>query len=219
MSKGKRSGLSPVNIVSTAVQIADCDGIEALSMRKLAARLGVEAMSLYHHISSREILLDRMVDEVFEEMTISDSGEEKNWKEWMVRLSETMRKVLLRHPWAAGLLDSRRNPGAATLRYQNSRLGYLRRSGFSPEMAAHAVAVQDSFVYGFVLQELSLPFRSESDLARLVSEVQQSMPEGEYPYLEEMISGIVMKEGYSFSNEFAFGLGLLIEGLERKLHP
>ncbi|MCB1169512.1 MAG: TetR/AcrR family transcriptional regulator C-terminal domain-containing protein [Leptospiraceae bacterium] len=202
------------------MELADRKGIEALSMRKLASALGVEAMSLYHHVSSRESLLDLMVDCVFAELSeqgFQAPARPEHWKAWMMDASGRMRTVLRNHPWSVGLLDSRRNPGPATLSYQNERLGRLREAGFSVDMAAHAVAVQDSFVYGFVLQELALPFENGTDLGELVEEIRTTMPDGQYPHLEEMMHDLVGQEGYSFSREFEFGLNLMIDGLEAKL--
>lgn len=204
-------------IIKRAVQIADKDGIESLSMRKLASQLNVEAMSLYHHVRSRETLLDHMVDSVFSELSSQGYSKEQSWQKLMFNGSVRMRKVLLSHPWAVGLLDSRQNPGPATLQYQNDRLGKLRSAGFTIEMAAHAVALQDSYIYGFVLQELALPFENGVDIKDQLHDLQGSMPDGQYPFLEEMIREQVLKKNYSFSNEFEFGLKLLIEGLQAKV--
>lgn len=228
LSRKPPARLSVERIVETALDLADRQGSQALSMRKLASALGVEAMSLYHHVNSRESLLDLMVDRVFAELTengdapVRPADRKKNrpfreWKGWMKETSAQMRSVLLNHPWSVGLLDSRRNPGPATLSYQNARLGRLRDAGFSLDMAAHAVAVQDSFIYGFVLQELALPFENEEDLEELVEDIQTSMPAGQYPHLEEMMQELVSRKDYSFYREFEFGLSLLIEGLEAKL--
>tara|TARA_B100001939_G_scaffold348189_2_gene373584 strand:- start:10878 stop:11621 length:744 start_codon:yes stop_codon:yes gene_type:complete len=210
----KKSGrLTRGSIIESAMAQADSNGIHALSMRKLAGTLGVEAMSLYHHISSREVLLDLMVDRVFEEMTVG-GPEGQNWKSWLVALSSRMRTVLIRHPWAVGLLDSRRNPGPGTLSYQNARLGGLRNAGFSMDLAAHAIALQDSFVYGYVVQELALPFEDgEVDLEELQG-FQNAMQSGEYPYLQEMVDQVVSRKDYSFHREWDYGMKMLLAGLE-----
>ncbi|MCB1172537.1 MAG: TetR/AcrR family transcriptional regulator C-terminal domain-containing protein [Leptospiraceae bacterium] len=195
------------------MQLADQQGIGALSMRKLAAALGVEAMSLYHHVKSRENLLDQMVDRVFAALSEQSDNKSGEWQPWIMEAATHMRSVLRKHPWSVGLLDSRRNPGSATLGYQNARLGRLREAGFSLSMAAHAVAVLDSFVYGFVLQEIALPFENGTDLETLVQDIESSMPAGEYPYLVEMMQHLVLQQDYSFAREFAFGLNVLITGL------
>lgn len=209
----KATRLSRERIIEAALNQADRDGIQALSMRKLAGSLGVEAMSLYHHVSSREALLDLLVDRVFEELSLPETKKKQNWKQWMTQLSIRMRDVLLRHPWAVGLLDSRRNPGPGTLYYQDSRLGGFLGAGFPLDLAAHAIAIQDSFVYGFVIQELALPFENgeldPNDLEGFTNSIEQ----GTYPNLQEMAEKIVFKKGYSFRREFDFGLNLIIEGL------
>ncbi|MBU44253.1 MAG: TetR family transcriptional regulator [Spirochaetaceae bacterium] len=211
----KSPTLSVEFIVATAIGLADRGGIHALSMRNLATELRVEAMSLYHHIPSRERLLDLMVDEVFGELGTPATDAQISWQEWLSVQSNRMRKVLLDHPWAVGLLDSRKNPGPATLQYQNHRLGRLRQAGFSMDLAAHTVAIQDSFVYGFVVQELALPFEGAVDIEQLQG-FQDAMQAGDYPYLSEMVASVVSQRGYSFAREFEYGLKLIIEGLEMR---
>lgn len=213
-TQSKRVRLTLENILGTAISLADEKGIESLSMRKLASELGVEAMSLYHHVSSREILLDGMVDRVFAELMVGLDFEDLDWKLVLRKISYQMREVLRSHPWAVGLLDSRRNPGSSTLNYQNRRLGFLRQIGFSVIMAGHIVALLDSYIYGFVMQEFALPFLDSESMEDVVEDVQGSFNKGDYPYLEEMISESVLQPGYSFYNEFDFGLELILNGIE-----
>lgn len=216
-ARPRTGGLTVAQIINTGIRLADSGGIESLSMRKLAAELNVEAMSLYHHIPSRESLLDGMVDQVFEELSATESKKSIPWQKWILEQAAHMRRILLKHPWSVALLDSRRNPGTATLTYQNHRLGRLREAGFSMDLAAHAVALQDSFVYGFVIQELALPFDGEVDLEQLRG-FQEAMEAGQYPHLAEMVETVVSRKGYSFAREFEYGLNLLIEGLEMRFN-
>ncbi len=209
----KTGRLSKEGIVDAALVFADRDGIAALSMRKLAASLGVEAMSLYHHIKSREELLDQLVDRVFIELALPNSRPPRDWKNWMLQSSIRMRDVLLQHPWAVGLLDSRRNPGPGTLEYQNARLGILREAGFSVDLAAHAIALQDSFVYGFVVQDLALPFDDGAVDLDEMEGFARAMEAGSYPHLQEIAEQVISKKEYSFRREFEFGLELILEGL------
>ena len=112
-------------------------------------------------------------------------------------------------------MESRTNPGPATLRYYDSVIGSLREAGFSIEMAAHAFSALDSYIYGFALQEVSLPFET-SEEARDVAEILlEQLPADEYPHLAEMITEHAMKPGYDYANEFGFGLDLILDGLER----
>lgn len=202
-------------IVKTALKLADRRGIDGLSMRKLGDALKVEAMSLYHHIPNKDALLDAMVDRVFAEVGVPDAG--SAWKPSMRQRAESLRAALLRHPWALGLTESRKAPGPATLRHHNSVLGSLRGAGFSVALAAHAFSVMDSYIYGFVLQELHLPFTTGEEAAALAGELLAALPASEYPHLAEMASKHVMRKSYSYQKEFQWGLGLVLDGLEREL--
>src|SRR5688572_613925 len=133
-------------------------------MRKLAEALGVEAMSLYHHVANKDRILDGMVDLVFGEIELPKSA---GWKTAMRKRAFSAREALMRHRWALGLLESRKNPGPALLRHHDSVIGTLRRAGFSIAMAAHAFSVLDSYVYGFALQEANLPFTNTEELNEL----------------------------------------------------
>ena len=199
--------------MAAAVELADEDGIEALSMRKLAQALGVEAMSLYHHVANKDELLDAMVDVVFTEVDLPAAD-----GPWMVEVRgrcTSLREVLLRHPWAVGRLDSRRNPGMATLVHHDAVIGCLRGGGFTVRKAALAFATLDAFVFGFVIQQLGLPMEPGEDTADLAAEILASAPTDALPHLAEMAAEYVALPGYEFANEFEPGLDLIIEALER----
>jgi len=213
--KGPRPGLSRNLVLGAAVSLADRDGIQALSMRKLGRELGVEAMSLYNHVGGKGDLIDGMVDSVFSE--IEDPRDNGQWHEEMKARAFSARRVLNRHPWAIGLMDSRLTPGPATLKHHNSVIGTLRQAGFSVEMAAHAYSVLDSYTYGFVLQEVSLPFEGPEETAEVAEDMLAAMPDDEYPHLHELATEHVLKPGYDYADEFEFGLDLVIEGLGRAL--
>lgn len=206
-------GLSKERAVREAVAIADESGVGALTMRGLAERLGVEAMSLYHHVQNKDEILDAMVDSVFEEIELP-SGE-GDWKIAMRRRALSAREALRRHPWAVGMLDSRPNPGPATLRHHDSVLGSLRGAGFSIADAAHAIAALDSYIYGFAMQETALPFETPEEVEEVAGAILEQMPPADYPHLTEMIAEHSLKPSYSFSDEFEFGLDLILDGLER----
>ena len=199
--------------MAAAVALADEDGIEALSMRKLAQALGVEAMSLYHHVANKDELLDAMVDVVFTEVDLPAAD-----GPWMVEVRgrcTSLREVLLRHPWAVGRLDSRRNPGMATLVHHDAVIGCLRGGGFSVRKAALAFATVDAYVFGFVVQQLGLPMEPGEDTAELAAEILASAPTDALPHLAEMAAEYVALPGYEFANEFEPGLDLILEALER----
>jgi AcrR family transcriptional regulator len=211
-NKGSRGALNRQRMLRTAVALADRGGLESVTMRKLAQKLGVEAMSLYHHVANKAELLDGMIDSVFAEIQLPSGG---NWRRAMRQRAASARRVLLRHRWAVGLMDSRTAPAPATLRHHDAVIGSLRAGGFSIPMAAHAFAVLDSYIYGFVLQELSFPIDSSAELAEAAEQILRGLPASEYPHLAELTKEHVLKPGYDFANEFEFGLNLILDGLER----
>jgi AcrR family transcriptional regulator len=208
--------LSRERVVCAAIDLANAGGLEALSMRKLAQTLGVEAMSLYNHVANKDDLLDGMVDAVFAE--IGPPPADVDWKTAMRQRACAARDVLTRHPWAIGLLESRLRPGPATLRHHDAVIGCLRGAGFSIPMAAHAYAVLDSYIYGFALQQASLPFRTAEETAAMAATFLHQFPTGDFPHLAEFTVRHVLRPGYDFADEFAFGLDLILDGLERAQH-
>jgi AcrR family transcriptional regulator len=200
-------------VLAAAIELADADGIEALSMRRLGRALGVEAMSLYNHVTDKDDVLDGMVDLVIGEIEVPPPG--PDWKGAMRARATSARQVLRRHPWASTLIESRTDPGPARLRHHDAMLGALRGSGFSVAMATHAFALLDSYIYGFVLQESSLPFQSHDELVELTSAIVSQIPMDDHPWLAEVATELVLTAGWDFSSEFDFGLELILDGLER----
>jgi AcrR family transcriptional regulator len=213
---GGRIPLSRERVIRTAVAVADEKGSAALTMRAIAAPLGVEAMSLYHHVKGREDILDGMVDAVFAEIGLPPR--DTDWKSGMRHRALSARAALKRHPWAIGLMDSRSRPGPATLRHHDAVIGALRAGGLSVPMTAHAVSLIDSYVYGFVLQELSLPFTAEGDLEEVAGAILSDMPADAYPHLTELATEHVLKPGYDYADEFTYGLDLILDALGAQEH-
>jgi AcrR family transcriptional regulator len=207
----QRVPLTRERVLHAALVLADKSGIESLSMRTLGRALGVEAMSLYNHVANKDDILDGIVDLVFSEIELPSEGAE--WKGAMRRRAISAHEALLRHPWAPSLMQSRTRPGPATLRHHNSVLGSLRKAGFTLVMAAHAFSVIDGYVYGFALQQINLPLQSREQ-ASVVGENIIRQLAGDYPYLAEMITEHAMRPGYDYSDEFEFGLDLILDGLE-----
>jgi AcrR family transcriptional regulator len=210
-----RTPLSRERILRTAIGLADKGGIASLSMRKLAQELGVEAMSLYNHVANKDDMLDGMVDLVFGEIGLPSPG--VDWKAAMRQRAMAAREVLARHPWAIALMESRSRPGAATLRHHDAVIGSLRQAGFSIAMAAHAYSVLDSYIYGFALQQASLPFQTSEEAAGIAEGMLRQFPAEAYPHLTELMVQHVLRPGYNYGHEFAFGLDLILDGLERAL--
>jgi AcrR family transcriptional regulator len=209
----RREPLSRDQVLRAAVALADQGGIGALSMRKLGQVLGVEAMSLYNHVASKSDLLDGMIDIVFSE--IGRPAGDTGWKAAMRQRAISARDVLGSHRWAIGLMESRRSPGPATLRHHDAVLGCLRRAGFSVEMTAHAYSLLDSYIYGFALQEASLPFDTPEKTTEIADEISAQFPAGGYPHLTELTIQHVLQPGYHYGDEFEIGLDVILDALER----
>lgn len=207
-----RPQLSREKVLRAAVAMADEAGGDVPSTRRLAERLGVRAMALYHHFRNKDELLDGMVDLVFAEVELPADG--ADWPTAMRRRAASMREALIRHRWAIGLMDSRTGPGPATLRHHNAVIGCLRAGGFTIAGAAHAFSALDSYIYGFVLQEVALPFGSAAELEVVAEGMMERMPADEFPHLRAMV-GHALKPGYAYADEFDIGLDLVIDGLER----
>jgi AcrR family transcriptional regulator len=181
-------------------------------MRRLGAELGVEAMSLYKHVTNKEEVLDGIIELVVGDIETPREG--ADWKEAMRRRAISAREVLGRHSWAIGLLESRGSKGPTALRYLDAVLGNLRSAGFSVENAVHAFWLLDSFVYGHVIQETSLPIGSSEEMTESTGSILEQVTPDVYPHLVE-IGEHALRSGYSYDSEFEFGLDLILDALDR----
>ena len=210
-----RVPLSRDRVLSAAVALADAGGAGSLTIRSLADKLGVKPMSVYHYVANKEEILDAIVDLVFAEIELPRAG--ADWRAEMRRRAVSARQVLRRHPWAIALLQSRTSPGPATLRHHDAFIGTLRGAGFPVAMTAHALAVIDSYVYGFALTESALPIHGPEPVAEIAGSMMRQYPADAYPHLAEFTTGHVIQPGYDFGDEFPFGLDLILDGLARSL--
>jgi AcrR family transcriptional regulator len=208
-----RSRLSRERVLHAAMAHADEGGLEALTMRKVAEELGVAPMALYRHVANRDDLVDGMVDIIFSEIELPAAG--ADWKTAMRDRAISVRDAMLRHRWAIGLLESRTNPGPANLRHHDAVIGCLRAAGFDMAMAAHAYSLLDSYIYGFALTKMNLPFETTTDIAEMAESMLEPFPVGEYPNLTAFITEHAMKPGYDYADEFEYGLDVILDGLER----
>jgi AcrR family transcriptional regulator len=208
-----RLPLTRERVLGTAMDMADADGIESLSMRRIASALGVEAMSLYNHVANKDDVLDGLADLAVGEIDVPSSDDD--WRAAMRRRAVSIRDMLERHPWAGAVIESRRNPSPARTRYPEAVIRSLREAGFSVPMAIHAFFTLDSYVYGFALHLTSLPSGTPEELTEITEAVLNGLPSAEYPYLREVITDYVLKDGYHYADEFAFGIELILGGLER----
>ena len=208
----RRPQLTRERVVAAAIDLADRDGIESTSMRRLAQELGVEAMSLYTHVRTKDDLLDAMVDAVISEIPTSTDG--AGWKASLRGMVLTARSVVLRHPWAPRAVETRTAPGPAVLGYLNAVIGILREGGFSIASAHHAVHILGSRLLGFT-QDL---FNDSGDLdpeaaANLANELGAT-----HPYVVEMALAVTHSGtlGPCDDNaEFELALELILDGLDR----
>jgi AcrR family transcriptional regulator len=209
-----RAPLSRELVLQSALRLADHGGLESLSMRKLGQELGVEAMALYYHFANKDEIVDGIVDLVFGEIALPAGG--ADWKTAMRERGIALRDALLRHRWAIGLMEARRNPGPANLRHHDAVIGSLRAGGFDMAMAAHAYSLLDAYIYGFALTKMNLPFDTTTDIAEMAESMLEPFPLGEYPNLADFITEHAMKPGYDFADEFEYGLDVILDGLERE---
>lgn len=212
---GARVRLSRDRVIEAAIRLADVGGLDSLTMRRLGEELSVEAMSIYNHVANKEDLINGMADAVFGEIELPSHSDD--WKTAIRKRSISFREVLTRHPWATTVRDSGTNPGASTLRHHDRVIGTFRNGGFSVAMAAHAFSAVDSYIYGFAMQEKSLPFSTPEETAAMAEIMLAQLPKSEYPYLAELTADHVLKPGYFYGDEFLVGLDLILDGLEAML--
>jgi len=217
-----RVPLSRERVLQAAVKVADDGGIESLTMRRLAEELGAEAMSLYYHVANKEEVLDGIVDVVAREINdvvgrIDVPSKGADWKQAVRRRILSAREVLLRHPWAPGVFETRGNVSPAMVQYIDALLGLMRDGGFSYDLAHHALHALGSRAFGFT-QELFDPGGGAGD------EGATSMFEGMADHLPNLV-GMLREVAHDDPDstlgwcddqfEFEFGLDLILDGLER----
>ncbi|WP_328966742.1 TetR/AcrR family transcriptional regulator C-terminal domain-containing protein [Streptomyces sp. NBC_00239] len=217
---GRRAPLNRERVLRAAVALADENGIESLSMRRLAQELGVVPMALYKHVPNKEQLLDGMVDTVIARIDVPEGG--TGWKDVVRRRVLSARRALLRHRWAAQVIESRTGPTPAVLEYLDSMIGAFRDGGFSVDLTHHAMHAMGSRLLGFS-QELfddsgnAAPSGGAEELAAGAAMAAR------YPRIAELAAGAAHDStstvGRSCDDqfEFEFALDLILDGLE-KLH-
>jgi AcrR family transcriptional regulator len=211
----RRAPLRREQVLRAAVALADDRGSEGLTMRKLAKVLGVEAMSLYNHVDSKDDLLDGMVDIVFDEIEAPAAG--GDWKAELRKRAASTREALERHRWAIGEMEGRRTTGRPNLRLHRRRAGVPPRSGLLRRDGRPRVLRQDAYIYGFALQQRDIAPETPEDFA---AEAGRQMREyatalADFPHLVEVVGGYIAEAGYDYDAEFRFGLDLILDGLEQ----
>ncbi len=211
VKKKNRPKLTHGMIIATAVEIADTEGIDSLSMRKLASKLGVEAMSLYHHVANKNALIAAMVEYVAPE--VNPPSADINWREAMTKRAHIVKEVLEKHSWAAHLFISGFNDGRRMLKYSDSTIGYLLQAGFSTQLADYAWNTIDSYIYGFNMQREDFPIEA-SEYKKVAQQYLPYLSETELPHARAMTQSII--DGtHDGQQDFDFGLSIILEGLEK----
>ncbi len=221
----KRQPLTKQRVLQTALRLADERGVESLSMRRLATELGVEAMSLYNHIANKDQMLDGMVELVMSEIYAPQAKDD--WRDELRRRGNSMHVALLRHPWAAPLMESRAS-GSVQLTQHNAVLACLRQAGFSIPMAHRALLTLDSYLYGFAFQQTAWPYDSQQ-LPDVVERMLPRVSTQAYPYVVELMQYVQEKkqqktaapeatdQKLDFQEEFEFGLELILSSFQQLL--
>jgi AcrR family transcriptional regulator len=209
-----RARLNRERVLRAAVELADDAGIDAVTMRALAQKLGVEAMALYNHVANKEALLDGMVEVVWSEINDATAGITGEWKSAMRKRTLAAREVLLRHRWAPGVLESRADMPSPVNRYYDSLIGLFRGGGFSYDLTHHALHALGTRALGFTHE----PWDDSQPLPDLSFLVRQMA--GEYPNIAAMLEGVSHDADSTLGwcddkFEFEFALDLLLDGLER----
>ena len=207
-----RAPLSRERVLWIAVELADQGGIESLSMRKLARTLGVEAMSLYNHVASKDDLLDGLADIVVGE--IEEPSDGADWKAALRQTAISSHEVFVRHRWACSLMMRVPRVSPVRMRWMESVLRTLREAGFSADMTHHAYHALDSHITGFTLWQVSMPFDTKEELVNLAEGFLQEIPADEYPYVIEHAEQHIAPSSPDGKTEFEFGLELILDGLE-----
>src|SRR3954451_12759208 len=208
-----RIPLSEERVLEAAVVLADEGGIDALTMRKIADRLGVQAMSLYNHVANKDGLLDGIVDAVWGDISLPDA--EPDWKTQTRTLAVSTHDTLLRHPWAAGL-HARQSPGLARLRYGAALIGCFRNAGFSKELTYHAYHIVESYILGFTFQVLSYRSVDMEQFSGIAETFMRGDFVAEYPHFTEHVRQHIEPDpGLEDVKAYELGIDLLLDRLEQ----
>jgi AcrR family transcriptional regulator len=206
-----REPLSRDRVLSAAVELADRDGIDALSMRRLAKELGVEAMSLYNHVKNKDEILAGIIDLALAEIDLPEA--DGDWKAAMRQSAISAKDVFLRHSWVSGLMYARQSGGPASMRRGEWMLATLREAGFSADVTYHAYHVLNAYLQGVTSQHLAIPHKGD-ELAKMARDFMKEIPQDEFPYTIEHIEQH-LEPADDHKGGFELGLDLILEGLER----
>jgi AcrR family transcriptional regulator len=206
-----RTPLSRERVIGAAIDLADAEGLAALSMRRLATSLGVEAMSLYYHVRNKNEVLGGILERVLSELELPPAG--TPWKQALRMTALSAHAVLDRHRWAAPLLMTPGVSSATRVRWMESVLASLAAAGLPPGLADHAYHALDSYVVGFTLWQSSIPF-SAAQLDDLARKYLATMPVDEFPHTAEHVRWHLDSSGGKGARAFESGLDMFLDGLD-----
>ena len=207
----RRAPLTRERVLRAAVELADSEGLEALSMRRLAKALGVEAMTLYHHVSNKADMLSAIVDLVESDIELPRPSD--SWRQGLRRVALSYREVHRSHPWAATMALSPSGSRPSRQHYMEAVLGCLSGAGLSPVHVDHAYHVLDAYVAGFTLWVSQLDIAPEG-LEELAQSFLREIGD-EQPHLAAHVRWHLQPPDPDDAGTFAFGLDLILDGLER----
>jgi len=206
-----RRPLTKERVLRAAVELADRDGLDALSMRRLGHELRVEAMSLYNHVANKNAILAGIVELVVGEIELpANAG---GWRTAIRTCALSAHETLLRHPWACSLILSAPGISTARIGYMNWLLGQFREAGFPADLTYHGYHAVDGHIFGFTHWELGHNAIDSADVAAFVTDFLPTLPPDEYPYFLEHVQQHL--DGGLGGNAFELGLDLIVDGLER----
>ena len=211
----KRPALTKDQIISKAIELADKGGINALSMRKLAAELGIKAMSLYYYFATKDELIAQMADKLVTNIDFGDDDIASDWRTIMLTRASSAMALFRKHGWLPFVLDSQVHSGIQRLEYLNKYLGTLRKAGFPIELSIRVTSVIDSYIYGYCLQ-LTHVSDSEKPPEELAEDFSQNLDASRFPFLTEA-TALVMEHGYDENADFLFGLNVILNGISLKM--
>jgi AcrR family transcriptional regulator len=202
-------------VLRDARRVADAEGFEAVTVRRLGRELGVHFTSLYNHVADKDDIRNGIVDLVLNEVEIPEDG--GDWKTALRRSAISAHDAFLRHRWACNLMLTTTEESPARLRWMEFVLRTLREAGFSPDLTDHGYHALDSHITGFTLWEVSFPFTTREELTDLATGFLRDLPADEFPYVTEHVHQHLAEPDPDGTTEFAFGLDLILDGLERIL--
>ncbi|MBX9718302.1 MAG: TetR/AcrR family transcriptional regulator C-terminal domain-containing protein [Microbacteriaceae bacterium] len=203
-----RDALSHDRVLQAALSLADANGLTALSMRRLGTELGVEAMSLYRHVPSKDALLDAMVDAIVHSWLEIDAGADDDWRTRLGAIMHRAHRALLARPWAVELVTLRPLVGDGRLRYAESVTTALLDAGFTPQLAHHGLHIVDGTIMGFTAQQARRP--TAAALGERVQALYDGALADEYPGISRTI-----REHHDHDDEYALMVDLVLDGLAR----